>query len=91
MIDIPKLELEEQNLWFKKLLSHGTYEITFTKVDGESRTMPCTLDPVLLPVVELKEGRAQRQPKLETLSVWCTDKQEWRSFRIANVTAIKEL
>lgn len=24
----------------------------------------------------------------ETLSVWCLDKMEWRSFRVANVTKI---
>jgi hypothetical protein len=25
------------------------------------------------------------------LSVWCTDKAEWRSFKVANVTEVKVL
>jgi hypothetical protein len=72
-----------------QLLQAGVCEVTFTKVNGELRQMPCTLKTELLPVVDnkLNEGKA-RKSKEDNLSVWCTDKNEWRSFRIANVQKI---
>ena len=50
--------------------------------------MPATLDPMLLPPKPLKEFHETRVFKPETLSVWCLDKMEWRSFRVANVQRI---
>ena len=91
MIKIPEMTLQEQNTWLRQLLSKGVYEVTFSKVDGEMRTMPCTLEERHLPRIEIKEGKAKREQKIENLSVWCTDKQEWRSFRIMNVVTIKEM
>lgn len=70
------------------MLRNGVCEVTFTKVNGELRTMPCTLDPMLLPPQPLKEYHETRVFKPETLSVWCLDKMEWRSFRVANVQRI---
>ena len=61
----------------------------FTKVDGTERTMPCTLRTDVLPPQELTEHHKTKVYKPETLSVWCLDKSEWRSFRTANVTHIK--
>jgi hypothetical protein len=71
------------------LLQAGVCEVTFTKINGELRQMPCTLKTELLPVVDnkLNEGKV-RKSKEDNLSVWCTDKNEWRSFRIANVQKI---
>jgi hypothetical protein len=71
------------------LLQTGVCEVTFTKINGELRQMPCTLKTELLPVVDnkLNEEKA-RKSKEDNLSVWCTDKNEWRSFRIANVQQI---
>jgi hypothetical protein len=79
-------QLDEKNREIRELLYQGVYEITFTKVNGETRTMPCTLDSTLLPPQPLKEFHETRVYKPETLSVWCLDKMEWRSFRVANVT-----
>ena len=79
-------QLDEKNREIRELLYQGVYEITFTKVNGETRTMPCTLDSTLLPPQPLKEFHETRVYKPETLSVWCLDKLEWRSFRVANVT-----
>ena len=76
------------------LLKQGVCEVTFTKVDGSQRIMPCTLDPAIIPPAPapkvLVEGETARVRKTnpDNLSVWCTDKQEWRSFRIANVTGV---
>lgn len=79
-----KTELVEQ-------LRTGVFAVTFTKVDGTSRTMPCTLSEALLPARPVTETATVKRNNPEVLSVWCTDRQEWRSFRVANVTDIKEL
>ena len=75
-----------------KTLSQGIHNVTFTKVDGTERTMPCTLDPTLLPAVELVENEDKRVPRklnMDTLRVFVTDIKEWRSFRIENLKTIK--
>jgi hypothetical protein len=77
------------------LLSTGECVVEFTKVNGEVRTMPCTLDPLLVPPAPepkvLAEGEVPKVKKEnpDVMSVWCLDKKEWRSFRIANVISAK--
>jgi hypothetical protein len=82
------LDVDGRNREIRTMLHHGVCEVTFTKVNGEVRTMPCTLDRELLPPEPLREFHETRAYKPETLSVWCLDKMEWRSFRVANVTRI---
>ena len=82
------LDLTDRNREIANMLYKGVCEVTFTKVNGELRTMPCTLDRELLPPQPLKEFHETRVFKPETLSVWCMDKMEWRSFRVANVQRI---
>lgn len=89
----------ERGAWLRKLLAHGVYDVTFTKVSGETRIMPCTLDPRRLPPAPIHESNTNNPvdfPKVkkqnpDNLSVWCVDKNEWRSFKIMNVTEVKEL
>ena len=84
---------ETRNDWLRGLLHNGTYDITFTKVNGEMRIMPCTLESSKLPPVVVKENtteQVQKVVKPDSMRVWCTDKQEWRSFRVMSVTAIAE-
>ena len=69
-------------------------KVTFTKLNGEVREMPCTLKEDIVPVYErktpVKEAIATEETKPNpTLSVWCMDKQEWRSFRVDNVTKVE--
>jgi hypothetical protein len=85
------LDLDSRNREIRTMLYDGACEITFTKLNGDVRTMPCTLDHKLLPPQPLKEFHETRLYKPETLSVWCLDKSEWRSFRVANVTRIVKL
>ena len=73
------------------MLHENVCEVTFTKVDGSVRTMPCTLVSDLLPARELKEHHSTKAINYKNLSVWCLDKSEWRSFRTANVKHIKIL
>lgn len=85
------LDLDDRNREIRHLLAENLCEVTFTKVNGEIRTMPCTLRADTVPPLVVKESHEPREFKPETLSVWCTDKGEWRSFRVANVTEVKVL
>ena len=60
--------------------------IKFTKVNGEVREMPCTLREDVVPKFERKTDKA---PNPNVLSVWCTDKNAWRSFRVDNVLELQ--
>ena len=72
------------------MLEQGVCTVTFTKVNGELRHMPCTLKTDLLPKI-VAESDTNKKKKInpDNLSVWCTDKNEWRSFKIANVQEVK--
>lgn len=80
----------DRHSYLLELLRTNLVEITFNKVNGESRTMPCTLAADRLPAYKVTEGK-ERKSSTEAISVWCTDKNEWRSFRVANVTGVKVL
>ena len=71
-------------------LKTNVCEVTFTKVNGEVRTMPCTLKEDIVPAYERKTPVKEATDKEKaTFSVWCTDKQAWRSFRVDSVTEVK--
>jgi hypothetical protein len=80
---------QERGDWLRTLLTKNVCDVTFTKVNGETRTMPCTLDSRRLPPAPVKESK--KAANSDTLSVWCVDKNEWRSFRVMNVTEVKIL
>ena len=98
-IELQGTTAAERGAWLRELLARGTYDVTFTKVSGETRVMPCTLDPRKLPPAPVHESNTNNPvdfPKVkksnpDNLSVWCVDKNEWRSFKIMNVTEVKEL
>ena len=93
MIDIVGDNDLDRFMWLNNLLKDGVYQVSFTKLDGSTRTMPCTLKPDLLPPrVVIKESKEKIEPIMtETLAVFVTDINEWRSFRVMNVTEIKPL
>ena len=74
-----------------EMLRNHVCEITFTKLDGSVRTMPCTLDSARMPSRVITESKTTRTFNPETISVFCTDRQEWRSFKTMNVIDIKIL
>lgn len=86
-----------------ELLRQHICEVTFVKVNGELRTMPCTISQDHIPAAAFKPTRLSindillektNKPRAKSehnLSVWCTDKSEWRSFKVANVTHVKVL
>ena len=77
--------MERQEL--VSLLSNNVCEVTFTKVNGDVRVMPCTLKESLLPA--RTNAESTKSLPASNISVWCTDKNEWRSFRVANVTEVR--
>ena len=71
----------------RQLLQQHILEIAFTKINGETRVMLCTLMPNRLPprlVVESTEDKKEEKSPT-TLSVFCTDINQWRSFRFENL------
>lgn len=81
---------DQRNSWLRDALKQDL-SITFTKVDGTERTMPCTLRADALPPQTVNENKKTKTVKPETISVWCLDKSEWRSFRVMNVVSVKKL
>ena len=81
---------DERNSYLRSILKED-HEITFTKVDGSVRVMPCTLRDDAMPQRAVNEHHQTRLYKPETLSVWCLDKAEWRAFKVMNVTDIRKL
>ena len=69
-----------------KALKENECTVTFTKVSGETRVMPCTLKEDVIPKQEHKGTKKLNEA---VVSVWCLDKKEWRSFRIDNVVDLQ--
>lgn len=80
-----------RNQLLRNILHEHDCKITFTKVDGSVREMPCTLREEAMPQRDADKFHQTRLYKPETLSVFCLDKNEWRSFRVMNVTKIEVL
>ena len=67
------------------------------EVNGETRAMPCTLKAEFIPAPAPHISNTDNPvdfPKVKkenpnVMNVWCLDKKEWRSFRIANVISAK--
>ena len=74
----------------KNLLHEHTMSVLFTKKDGTQRTMLCTLNPYLLPVVDKQEGdevKKERKESMDSLRVWDIEKKDWRAFRIDSIVS----
>lgn len=68
------------------MLNNGVVTVTFTKVNGEERVMNCTLLSEYLPggagPTLLQEATG------DNVSVWDTEANGWRSFRISSIKSI---
>jgi hypothetical protein len=75
-----------------EFLVDNIIEVTFTKVDGTERKMNCTLNYDYIPEDKKPQNLYKGEKimeNLDILKVFDTDKQDWRSFRVANVILIK--
>ena len=75
-----------------ELLHSGECIVEFTKVNGEVRSMSCTLKSELFTppvVIEPETPKQEKKQNTDVMSVWCLDKKSWRSFRISNIISAK--
>jgi len=68
-------------------LHKGICAVRFTKVDGTVRSMNCTLNPTLAPSMpqSIQEDGTGKERNINNVSVWDTDINSWRSFRIDSI------
>ena len=87
------MDLEPLRKEIIEALRAGICEITFQKVNGEQRVMPCTLRADLLPAQYQKDLTFEtlKESKSDAISVWCTDANAWRSFKLSNFISINPL
>lgn len=69
---------------------HKNVLVKFTKVDGSLREMPSTLNESLIPgrLTEWAPDETKRKQNPNVMSVYCTDADGWRSFRLLNVISV---
>jgi len=76
----------------RHVLRNGIATVEFTKKDGSSRVMKCTLDADLLPELHAEE-EAERAKKTENpnmVNVFDVEAQGWRSFSLDRLTNVYE-
>lgn len=74
----------------KENLTKCVGDVEFTKADGTSRKMMCTLMPEYLPAMAIGETvrHVPRKENDDTLAVWDLEKDAWRSFRVDSIVKI---
>lgn len=72
-----------------KFLNSEVVTVTFTKVDGSTRVMQCTLVPEILPKQVVTEDKKKRTQPENILAVYDVEMKGWRSFNINSVKKIK--
>lgn len=68
---------------FKGLLKQTVVTVTFTKTNGELRTMLATLNPESFK--DYSYSGKQKAENQDVCAVWDTEINEWRSFRYDSV------
>ena len=80
-----------QKEWLRKILIDDIVKVTFTKVNGETRVMKCTLQEQFLPTqTDIEEAILNKKEKSDiNMSVWDVEAKGWRSFRIENLISVE--
>jgi len=76
------------------LLKENVVEVTFTKLNGDQRIMPCTLKEEILPPAKKDEPLTQKKVREisdAVVAVWAIESNAFRSFRYDRVTSVKVL
>lgn len=79
--------IPEARDWLVGILKQHDVEITFTKKDGSTRVMKCTLDETKIPATEKKTERVKTVNE-DVLPVYDLDAKGWRSFRLDSITHV---
>lgn len=72
----------------KSKLASGLVKVKFTKVNGEERTMVCTLNDEIVPPATKEDPLTQKKVRAvneEVQVVYDVEKDGWRSFRWDNL------
>ena len=78
----------EKKNWIKAVLLNAPCVVTFTKKDGTSRVMKCTLQEGIAIPYEKKTDRT-RDGVEEILPVWDLEADAWRSINVATMTSFE--
>ena len=77
-----------------QLLKENVVEVTFTKLNGDERVMPCTLKEDLLPPAKKDDPITQkkvREVSEAVIPVWAIESKGFRSFRYDRVKKVTVL
>lgn len=81
------------NLTYNEIINtlrSDVVEVTFNKVDGERRVMPCTLKAEFIPdFTEEKVAVEKRSANETVVRAYAIDKQAWRSFKVENLVGMQ--
>jgi hypothetical protein len=75
-----------------KLLQKEVVEVTFTKLNGDERKMPCTLIESFLPPAKKDDAITQKKVREisdKVIAVWALESKGFRSFRYDRVKNIE--
>lgn len=75
--------------WLSGMMQVADVTVTFTKKDGTEREMICTLNPDVIPKVEITEDKKERKKSENTMVVYDVVANGWRSFTIKSVKQVK--
>lgn len=67
---------------------HKTLTVDFNKINGDFRSMTCTLDESLIPVKEEKAVKTERKLPHDSIAVYDRNALGWRSFKVGSVISI---
>jgi hypothetical protein len=89
-------------MWIERVLYQHNVEVIFTKIDGTERVMNCTKDTKYIlentPESKSTDSPKPRKKKLTessqesgVVTAFDTDLNQWRSFKLRNITNIHAL
>lgn len=73
----------------RNILRNSVIDIHFTKKDGSTRVMKCTLNEEFIPKREGEVTENTRKANPDVCPVWDMENQAWRSFRWDSITKIE--
>ena len=72
-----------------EMLQASTCQVDFTKVNGDTRNMTCTLREDIIPTPTKSDPITQKKVRSvseEVIPVWDVKAEGWRLFRVNSVT-----
>lgn len=75
-----------------ELLKTNVVEVTFTKLNGDERVMPCTLQESYLPPAKKDDPLTQkkiREISDAVVAAWAIESNGFRSFRYDRIKSVK--